>query len=95
MVPLKYLSNFWRTLEIPLINCEIDLIPIWSTNCFLAVGTVANRILTFGITHSKLYVKVITLSSQDNAKVLEQSKYDFKRTINWTDTDTKTNIQVI
>ena len=32
MVPLKYLSNFWRTLEIPLINCEINLILMWSAN---------------------------------------------------------------
>ena len=34
MVPLKYLSNFWRTLEMPLINCEIKLILTWSTNCY-------------------------------------------------------------
>ena len=33
MVPLKYLSNFWKTLEMPLINCEVELILDWSANC--------------------------------------------------------------
>ena len=35
MVPLKYLSNFWRTLEMPLINCEVNLILTWSSTCVL------------------------------------------------------------
>ena len=43
MVPLKYLSNFWRTLELPIINCEISLQLIWSEKCFLVVGTAANQ----------------------------------------------------
>ena len=42
MVPLKYLRNFWRTLEMPLINCEINLILTWSTNCVIVSTTVAN-----------------------------------------------------
>ena len=50
MVPLKYLSNFWRTLEIPLMNCEISLILTWSANCFLLAVTVANQVPTFEIT---------------------------------------------
>ena len=42
MVPLKYLSNFWRTLEMPLINCEVNLILIWSANCVIVYTDVAN-----------------------------------------------------
>ena len=54
MMPLKQLSNFWRTLEMPLINCEINHILSWSTKCFIVVGTVANQVLTFAITDTKL-----------------------------------------
>ena len=42
MVTLKYLSNFWRTLEMPLINCEVNLILIWSTDCVIIYTDVAN-----------------------------------------------------
>ena len=42
MVPLKYLSNFWRTLEMPLINCEVNLISTWSENCVIIYTDVAN-----------------------------------------------------
>ena len=80
MVPLKYLCNFWRTLEMPLINCEINLILTWSDKCVLSNDTKAT---TFAITDTKLYVAVVTLSTQDNAKLLEQLKSGFKRTINW------------
>ena len=80
MVPLKYLSNFWRTLETPLINCEINLILTWSDRCF---NPIANQLPTFTITDTKLYVLVVTLSTQDNVKLLEQFKSHFKRTIGW------------
>ena len=83
MVPLKYLSNFWRTLEIPLINCEINLILTWSTNCLIVSTNVANQNATFAITDTKLYVPVVTLSTQDDAKLLQQLKSGFKRVINW------------
>ena len=43
MVPLKYLSNFWRTLEIPLINCEVELILMWSAGCVIIYTNVANQ----------------------------------------------------
>ena len=43
MVPLKYLSNFWRALKTPLINCEISIHFKWSKNCILAAGTAANQ----------------------------------------------------
>ena len=43
MIPVKYLSNFWRTLEIPLINCEVELILTWSENCVIINANVANQ----------------------------------------------------
>ena len=82
-VPLKYLSNFWRTLEMPLINCEISLILTWSANCVIVFTNVANQNATFAITDTKLYVPVVTLSTQDNAKLLLQLKSGFKRVVNW------------
>ena len=54
MVPLKYLSNFWRTLEMPLINCEVNLILTWSSTCVLAAVGDANQAATFSITNTKL-----------------------------------------
>ena len=83
MVPLKYLSNFWRTLEMPFINCEVNLILTWSADCVLIYSDVANQILTFAITETNLYVPVVTLSTQDNAKLLAQLKSGFKRAISW------------
>ena len=83
MVPLKYLSNFWRTLEMPLINCEVNLILTWSSTCVLAAVGDANQAATFAITNTKLYVPVVTLSTQENTKFLQQLKSGFKRVINW------------
>ena len=83
MVPIKYLSNFWRTLEMPLINCEVELILTWSSNCVIIYTDVANQVPTFTITETNLYVPVVTLSTQDNAKLLPQLKSGFKRTISW------------
>ena len=83
MVTLKYLSNFWRTLEIPLINCEVNLILTWSADCVIIYNDVINQVPTFAITETNLYVPVVTLSTQDNAKLLRQSKSGFKRTISW------------
>ena len=83
MVPLKYLRNFWRTLEMLLINCEINLILIWSANCVIVSLNNANQNATFEITDTKLYVPVVTLSTQDSSKLLHQLKSGFKRVINW------------
>ena len=83
MVPLKYLSNFWRTLEMPLINCEVNLILTWPSNCVLTASGVQNQNATFAITNTKLYVPVVTLSTQENAKFLQQLKSGFKRVISW------------
>ena len=80
MVPLKYLSNFWRTLEMPLINCEVNPILTWSSTCVI---TNSDGVGTFAITDTKLYVPVVTLSTQENTKFLQQLKSGFKRVINW------------
>ena len=80
MVPLIYLSNFWRTLEMPLINCEVNLILTWASTCVI---TDSNGAATFAITDTKLYVPVVTLSTQENTKFLQQLKSGFKRVINW------------
>ena len=66
-----------------LINCEMNLILTWSANCVIIYTNVANRNATFKITETKLYVPVVTLSTQDNANLLPRSKSDFKITINW------------
>ena len=63
-VTLKYLSKFWKTIEIFLINYKVNLILIWSANCVISEG---NRGATFAITHTKVYVPVVTLSTNDNA----------------------------
>ena len=83
MVPLKYLSNFWRTLEMPLINCEVNLILTWSSTCVLVATNIANKNAAFAVTDKKLYVPVMTLSTQENTKFLQQLKSGFKRVINW------------
>ena len=80
MVPLKYLSNFWRTLEMPLINCEVNLILTWSSTCVITNSTGAGR---YEITDTKLYVPVVNLSIQEDTKLLQQLKSGFKRVINW------------
>ena len=69
IVQLKYLSNFWRTFEMP-----------WSKDCVITNSTGAGK---FEIKDTKLYVPVVTLSTQDNAKLLQQLKSDFRRTIDW------------
>ena len=98
VVPLKHLSNFWRHLDIPLINCEAELILTWCKNCVLIDKSTrkpnygANpRVYeidnpedsTFEIADTKLYVPVVILSKEDDIKLLEQLKSGFKRTINW------------
>ena len=83
MVPLKYLSNFSITLEMPLINYEVELILHRSANCVIISTNVANENPWFTITETKLYFAVVTLSTQDNAKLLPKLKSGFKKTISW------------
>ena len=76
IVTLKYLSNFGRTLEMPLINCEVNLILTWSKDCVVTNSTGERK---FAITETKLYVPVVILSTKDNEKLLQQLKSGFKK----------------
>ena len=79
-VPIKYLSNFWRSLEIPLINCRVELSLSWNENCILSsTGTAA----TFTITDTKLYVPIVTLKTEDNTKLSKLLSEGFKRSMYW------------
>ena len=64
----------------PLINCKVNLILTWSKDCAITNSTGVGQ---FKITQTKLYVSVVTLSTQDNAKLLQQLKSGFRKTINW------------
>ena len=64
----------------PLINCEVNLILNWFKDCVITNSISAG---TFAITETKLYVPVVTLSTEDSAKLFQQVKSGFKRTINW------------
>ena len=78
-VPLKYLSNFWRSLEMPLINCKVELSLKWYERCLLTTATTA----TFKITDAKLYVPIVTLKTEDNTKLSKLLSEGFKRPIYW------------
>ena len=78
-VPLKYLSNFWRSLEMPLINCKIHLELNWSKDCVMS--TIADA--TLKITYTKLYSPIVTLSRKDNAKLVKLLEEGFKRPVYW------------
>ena len=77
-VPLQYLSNFWRSLEMPLIICKVELSLTWNKNCILS--SVAND-STFEITDTKFYVPVVTLKTDDNTKLSKLLSKGFKRPI--------------
>ena len=92
-LPLKYLGNFWRSLNIPLISCEVSLELKWDTNCVITskeqrdIGG-GNRdnaptSATLAITKCKLYVPVVTLSTDDEIKLLTNLKSGFKKEIIW------------
>ena len=67
----------------PLINFEVHLILTWSSTCVIVSTNNANQSATFIITNTRLYVPAVTLSTQENAKLLQQLKSGFKRVINW------------
>ena len=95
-IPLKYLGNFWRALNIPLISCEVFLELKWRKNCVITslerrqvdagppvVRDNATTGATLSITNCKLYVPVVTLSKDDEIKLLTNLKSLFKREIIW------------
>ena len=81
-VPLKYLSNFWRSLEIPLINCKVELSLKRIENCVLTTAANVSKAI-FKTTDTKLYVPIVTLSIEDNSKFKKPLNEGFKRPIYW------------
>ena len=67
----------------PLINCEIELALDWSANCVIISTNNANQVPILAVRETNIYVPVVTLSTQDNSKLLPQLKNGFKRTITW------------
>ena len=86
VVPLKYLSNFFRSLELPLINCKIKLNLTWKKECVLSTDA---GDAVFIINDTKLYVPVVTLSKEDNKDFIEQQNKGFQRSIYWNEYKTK------
>ena len=86
VVPLNYLSNFFRSLEMPLINCKIKLNLTWKEECVLS-NQVGNAV--FIINDTKMYVPVVTFSKEDNIDFIEQQNKGFQRSIYWNEYKTK------
>ena len=86
VVPLKYLSNFFRSLEMRLINCKIKLNLAWKKECVLSTDA---GDAVFIINDTKMYVPVVTLSKEDNKDFLEQQNKRFQRSIYWNEHKTK------
>ena len=98
VVPLKYLSHFFRSLEMSLINCKVHLELNWDDNCVMyGADTLAggdknnNRETKFQKASTKLYVLVVTLSTKDNNNLTKQSDEGFKRPVYWN--EYKSNIE--
>ena len=79
-VLLKYLSNFRRSLEIPLINCKIEFLLGWYEECILSND---GNAATFKISDAKLYIPIVTLRTEDNTKLSKLLNKGFKRSIHW------------
>ena len=86
VVPLKYLSNFFRSLEMPSINCKVKLNLTWKKECVLSNQAGAAVIY---INDTKLYIPVVTLSKEDNKDFVEQQNKGFQRSIYWNEYKTK------
>ena len=86
VVPLKYLSNFFGSLEMSLINCKIKLNLTWKKECVLSNQ---RGDAVFIINDTKLYVQIVTLSKEDNKDFIEQQNKGFQRSIYWNEYKTK------
>ena len=80
VVPLKYVSNFFRSLEMPLVNCKIDLELPWHKDCMISsANAAAGQVVSFMITNTKLYLPVVTLSTRENTNLTKQLNEGFKK----------------
>ena len=89
-VPPKYLSNFWTSLKMPLINCKVDLSLKWIENCVLTTAEIGANTdatgadsATLKIIDANIYVPVVTLSVEGNVKLVKQLNEGFKRPVYW------------
>ena len=74
VVPLKYVSSFFRSLEMPLVNCKIDLELTWHKDCMISsANAAAGQVVSFMNTNTKLYVPVVTLSTKDNNNLTKET----------------------
>ena len=84
VVPLKHVSNFSRSLEMPLVNCKIDLELTWHKDCMISsANAAAGQVVSFIITNTKFCVPIVTLSTKDNTNLTKQLNEGFNRTIYW------------
>ena len=88
-VPLKYLSNFFRSLVMPLINCRAHLELSWTKNCVVSTAGDNDNKTVFQITSTKLYVPIVTLSTKDNVNLTKQLNEGFKRSVYWNEYKSK------
>ena len=86
VVPIKYLSNFWRSLEIPLTNFKVHLELNWIEDCILSS---AGNFAKFEITDAKLHIPIVTLSTKDSVNLTKQLSEGFKRSVYWNSYQTK------
>ena len=86
VVPLKYLSNFWRSLEMPLITCKVYLELNWIEDRILSS---TKNTAKFAITDAKLHVPIVTLSTKDSTNLAKQLNEGFKRSVYWNSYETK------
>ena len=92
-IPLKYLGNFWRALNMPLISCEVSIELKWNKNCVITsqqtginlgrANTAAPKGATLAINDCKLYILIVTLSKDDEIKLLTNLKSGFMREVIW------------
>ena len=101
-VSLKYLSNFWRSLEMPLINCKVELKLKWTKYCVLSAAGNDNIIdnnfdsnIMFTIKDTKLYVPVVTLSTKDNQKITKLLIKGFEILVYWNEYKTKSENKMV
>ena len=86
VVPLKYLSNFWRSLEMPLINGKVCLKLNWIEDCILSS---AGDTAKFTVTDTKLHVSIVTLSTKNSTNLAKQLNHEFNRSVYWNSYETK------
>ena len=91
---LKYFSNFWRSLEIPLINCKVESELTWTKSCILSTAGADNtnsnpNNIIFIIIDTKLYVPAVSLSAKDNKKLSKLHSKGFERSVYWNEYKTE------